>query len=924
MPEYADQPSYPHNPYAKIPTPVHDRSRNCTFLKPQNFLPYSKISNLLSALPQIFSSDKNTEAFFSKWNLQNSIKFQIKVLLKWKFCVNIISKSNTGFQQVFSKQLFPMTIKNLFQNLMNVAVFIWTVGSSIAMADNTVRGRITDQYNKPVASVKAILLNAKTKMPVKWGESNDSGEFSIEKVNPDEYILSVSLLGFKKFETEKFVLAVNSKDVVVEKNVILQEAGNVLKEAIVTSKQSFIEQQADKMIINPEASITTASDNVLDILKNTPGIFIDNNDNISLKGKQGIKVLIDEKPTYVSAEQLSSLLKSMQAKDVERIEIIENPSSRYDAEGSSGIINIKTKHIKRTGFNGSVFGTLGYNDKWSGNGGLNMNMNFGKLNVYGNYSYNSWAGWNNSIVQYKTVTGTYQSIDGNYDYEGYAHNIKIGADYYLTKKQVLSVMFRGSDGNNECPFTSDTRLENSQHQLDSLLKGNTEQNDKWRNYTYNLNYKWDIDTLGQSLTVDADYARFFSESINDQQSRFYTPSGDDLNHYSDVLAIQKSRINILTGKADYVLPINKIFSLEAGLKSSFVTNHANSDFDINDPSGSVQNSGLMTSDQFIYTENINAAYASGRGKFDKTSVQLGLRVENTNSRGDSKSMNRVDNHHYTNLFPTLFVQQTLNKDNQLGFQYSYRIGRPSYDLLNPFLWMLNLYTYVQGNPFLTPQYTHSLGLNYTYKNKFITSAGFNTTNDMFTEVIEQNLVSKLLYQTNKNLSKSIDLNLSETAQLDITKWWHLNATTTVMYKKTASDDESIEDFSKWSFNGNMSNTFMLPRDYSFEVSGWYSSKQLSGYFEIDPMYCLNLGLQKKLFKKNGTLKLSLRDVLDTNNSTAKANYGNLDVNSKWHGSTRMLNLSFTYNFGKDTFKTRVDRSTSSSDEQDRSNSSKSH
>lgn len=817
-----------------------------------------------------------------------------------------------------------MSITFFFQKLTIVAVLASTVGTGVVTAENTVKGRITDQHNKPVAFVTATLLNAKTKVPVKWGESNSSGEFRIEKVHPDEYILSVSFLGYKKFETEKFVLEAQSKDAVVEKNVTLQEAGNALKEATVTGKRSFIEQQADKMVINPEASITTASDNVLDILKNTPGISIDNNDNISLKGKRGIKILIDEKPTYVSAEQLSSLLKSMQAKEVERIEIIENPSSRYDAEGSSGIINIKTKHIKRTGFNGSVFGTLGYNDKWSGNGGMNMNMNFGKLNIYSNYSYNTWAGRNHSTIQYQTGTGAYQNIEGLYDYEGKAHNIKVGADYYLTKNQVLSVMFRGSDGSNESPFTSNTRLENSQHQLDSLLKANTEQHEKWRNYTYNLNYKWEIDSLGQSLTVDADYARFFSESANNQHSRFYTPNGDDLNHYSDVLAVQESSIHILTGKMDYVLPINKTFSLEAGLKSSFVTNHANSDFDINDPSGSIQNSGLLTSDQFIYTENINAAYASGQGKFDKTSVQLGLRMENTHSKGDSKSMNRVDNHHYTNLFPTLFVQQTLNKDNQLGLQYSYRIGRPSYDLLNPFLWMLNLYTYMQGNPFLAPQYTHSLGLNYTYKNQFITSAGFNTTNDLFTEVIEQNSVSKLLYQTNKNLSRSIDLNLSETAQFDFYKWWHLNATTTVMYKKTASDYEGIEDFSKWSFNGNMSNTFLLPRDYSLEVSGWYNSRQLSGYFEIDQMYCINLGIQKKLFQKKGTIKLSLKDVFDSNNSTAKANYGNIDVHSQWHGSTRKLNLSFTYLFGKDTFKTRADRSTSSNEEQNRSNSSKSH
>jgi hypothetical protein len=813
-----------------------------------------------------------------------------------------------------------MTIKKHFQKLISMTVLVWTVNTGTILSENTVKGRITDQYNKPVAFVTVILINAKTKTPVKWGESNSSGEYRIEKVTPNEYILSVSFLGYKKFETEVFVLATNTT--VIEENVVLQESGTLLKEATVTGKRSFIEQQADKMVINPDASITTASENVLEVLKNTPGIFIDNNDNISLKGKQGIKVLIDEKPTYVSSEQLASLLKSMQAKDVERIEIIENPSSRYDAEGSSGIINIKTKHIKRAGFNGSTFGTMGYNGSYSGNSGLNMNMNFGQLNIFGNYSYNAWAGWNNSLVQYKTNTGNYQSIDSKSDYEGKAHNFKVGADYYLTKSQVFSVMFRGSDGSNESPFSSDTRLENSQHQLDSLLKTNTKENSKWQNYTYNLNYKWDIDTLGQSLTVDADYARFFSKSTNNQHSSFYSSDGEDLYHHSEVLTTQRSILHILTGKVDYALPINKRFYIEAGLKSNLVTNRANSDFDIDDPTNSISNLSLITSDQFIYTENINAAYASGRGLFGNTSVQIGLRMENTNTKGDSKSMNRVDKRHYTNLFPTAFVLQTLNKDNQIGLQYSYRIGRPSYNLLNPFLWMLNIYTYSQGNPFLTPQYTHSLSLNYTYKNKLISSLGFNTTDDLFTEVIEHDSANNALYQTNKNLSKSINLNFSETAQLDFNKWWHLNATATVMYKKTASNHENVEDFTKWSFNGNMSNTFILPRDYSVEVSGQYQSKQLSGYFESNANYRVNIGIQKKLFEKKGSVKLSLKDVFDSSHNYTKANYDDIDMTSKWHGSTRKLSLSFTYNFGKKNFKNRANRTTSSSEEQERSNNSK--
>ncbi|MCE5174185.1 MAG: outer membrane beta-barrel protein [Bacteroidales bacterium] len=790
-----------------------------------------------------------------------------------------------------------------------------------SMAENIVMGHITDRKHKPVMFATVTLLDAKTKIPVKSGESNSTGEFSIDKVNPDEYILSITLMGYKKYETEKFVLASNK----IVKNVVLEESTQILKEATVTAKRSFIEQQADKIVINPEASITTDSENVLDILKKAPGVSVDDNNNISLKGKQGIKVLIDDKPTYVSAEQLASMLKGMQGKDIDHIEIIENPSSRYDAEGSSGIINIKTKHNRRTGFNGSVFGGLGYNNKFSENTGFNLNMNFGKLNIYGNYSIYTWAGSNNSVITRKFLTGpdigTFERTFINCDYNGHSHNYKVGADYFLTKKQVVSVMFRESNGLNLSPLTSKSRFEDSRYQLDSLLKTRTDQKDNWHNYTYNVNYKLDFDTLGQNLMVDADYARFFYHSLSDQFSQFFDAGGNQINADSRIVGNQGSKINILTVKTDYEKPINKIFSLEAGTKISLVTNHANMDFNIDGPTNIVSNTDLEPSDKFIYTENINAAYLSGRGQFGKTSVQLGLRMENTNSKGDSKSLDRIDRNHYTNLFPTFFVQHSINKDNQLGLSYSYRIGRPGYNQLNPFMWMIDLYTYVEGNPFLRPQYSNALGLNYTYKNKLITSIGFNNTNDVFTQIIEQDDISKKIYQMDKNLSKSIDLNGSETVQFDITKWWHLNTTVTGMYKKFASDYEGVPDFSRWSFMGNMIHTFSLPHDIGLEFSGRGQSKQLWGYFVNNGFYSFDIGVKKSLFSKNGTLKLSLGDIFDTNHSNGYAKYGHLDVTSKWNGTTRRLNLSFTYRFGKETFKTRVNRSTASSDEESRSSSS---
>jgi hypothetical protein len=811
-----------------------------------------------------------------------------------------------------------MATKSCLQRIASV-MFLAMICIGIVKADGTIKGRILDQNRRPVEFATAALINAKTKLPIKGSESNSTGDFVIDKVHDGTYILSVSMVGYTKYETEQF--AINGKKE-LRRDVVLRESTQMLKEATVVAKRKFIEQQADKMVINPEASITTASENVFDILKKTPGVTVDNNNNISLKGKEGVKVMIDDKPTYVSADQLATLLKGMQGKDIERIEVIENPSSRYDAEGNSGIINIKTKHNKRAGFHGSVYTGASYSSKLGENIGLDLNMNFGKLNVYGNYSFNEWREWSRMDATRNYVTGPYvgsvQAIHNKNDYQGNGSNFKVGADYYISKKHVVSLMARGSNGSNDGSSSSVNSFLNNSMKLDSALHTKSGENSHWNNITFNGNYKWDIDSTGTSLTIDADYARFKSCSSTNQYGSYVDGNGKDMNINSSILGYQPRVINIFTAKTDYVHPIGKKFSIEGGLKTSFVRTNSQSEFTVNDPINVVWNTGLKPYDRFIYTENINAAYVSARGQFGKTSLQLGLRVENTNSKGDSKSMNRVDTKHYTNLFPSLFIKRELNEDNQLGLTYSYRIGRPGYQILNPFMWMMDQYLYNQGNPFIRPQFTHSLGLNYTYKSKFITSLGMNRTNDLFTDVIRQNDLTKVMYQTRDNLSKSINLNASQTVQLDVTKWWHFNATAMVTYKSVTSNEATADKFKRWDFSGNSTQSFTLPCDISMELAGRYHSKQLWGNFNIYEQYSVDLGVQKNLFKKQATLKVSVDDIFKTNKGGGYAKYGNVDFDVMNHWSSRSVNVSFTYRFGKDTFKTRANRSTASSEEQNRS------
>jgi len=774
-----------------------------------------------------------------------------------------------------------------------------------------VKGRVTDTKNKPIEFATATLLNSSTKELFKGQICNDKGEFVIEKVKPGEYILAVTMVGYSKSESEKLTIDPKSSKV-VEKNVVLSEASHQLGNVEVVAKKKFIEQTVDKMIVNPEASITTASENVYEILKKLPGVVIDNSDNISMKGKQNVKILIDEKPTYVSATQLASMLKGMQGKNVDRIEIIENPSARYDAEGNSGIINIKTKHNKVPGFNGSTFAGIETASRFGWNGALDLNMNYGKLNVYGNYSLYNWAGTNGMTATRNftsaALQGAHQLINTDGDYDGQSHNYKVGADYFIKKNHVVSVMFRGSNGYNNNADAGTTSFADKYMHIDSSLVSTSTSNGRWNNQTYNTNYKWDIDTTGQSISADFDYARFNYRSPNTQNGIFYNSTGNTLNHDILVNTLQSNNINIYTAKVDYVLPMGKKFNFEAGAKTSSV----NTDSKI-DMSGY-----LVQNDHFKYEENIQAAYLNGKAQFDKTTLQLGLRLENTVSKGTSVTTNQVNDTSYLKIFPSFFVLQTLNKDNSINFKYSYRIGRPDYDMLNPFKWMIDPYTYNVGNPNLKPQFTHSLGLSHSFKSMFITSVGYNYTSGLFTQIIKQNDATKSVYQTNENLNNSVDLNVSETFQLQPTKWWRLNGTVTGMYKEIQMGSNAGSKISHWSFNGNMSNNFSLPYKLEMELSGYYNSGILVSNIIVRQRYTIDFGIQRRILNDKGSIKIAVSDIFNTGQASAYAKYDNVDIDVKNRFDSRRLKVSFNYRFGKSEFKTRGNRSTASSEEQSRS------
>ena len=801
------------------------------------------------------------------------------------------------------------TIKLICSVILSIMLTANTASAATA-ATVTLKGKVTDEQNQPVEYATATLINPSSKEIVKGEVCNNKGEFTISKIEPGEYILSVSMVGFEKMETMR--IKAETKNPVIERNIVLRESNEMLNEVVITGNKQFIEQGVDKIIVNPEASPTSASENVFEIIRKLPGVSVDNNDNITLKGQQGVKVMIDDKPTYVTATQLASLLKGMQGKNVDKIEIIENPSARYDAEGNSGIINIKTKHVKAPGFNGSVNGGMNIASRFGWNGGLDLNMNYGKFNLYGNYSIYNWAGMNSMDASRRFTSteleGAYQLIQNTGYYKGTSHNYKVGADYYIAKNHVLSAMFRGNTGFNNDDENSTTSFTDKYKNIDSSLVTISGSGNNWQNQTYNINYKWDVDTTGQSLAFDMDYALFSYDGSNNQTGEYFDKNQVNLNHNIAVNTLQGNKIRILTSKLDYILPINKNVQLEAGLKTSFVNTDSHIDM-----------SGYLTqNDHFIYDENIQAAYVNAKAQLNKTTLQAGLRMENTMSKGTSVMTNEVNDTSYLKFFPSVFVQQKLNDKNSINFKYSYRIGRPSYHHLNPFRWMVDPYTYNVGNPNLNPQFTHSAGISHNYNSMLMTNLGINYTSGLFTEIIRQDDASKTVYQTMENLNNSVDISLSETFQFKPFKWWSLNGTVTGMYKTIQMYDNSTAPLEMPSVMANVSNNINLPWDILMEVGARYSSKQLISNIIIRPRFTMDLGFQKSVLKDKGMIKLSVSDIFKTANGGAYAKYDNVDIDvmNKW--DSRKLNITFSYRFGNDNFKTRANRATSSNEEENRS------
>jgi iron complex outermembrane recepter protein len=787
-------------------------------------------------------------------------------------------------------------------------IFCVAIGS--AQAQNAaptgkVTGSAVTEQGKPADYATVTLLRAKDSSVVKSSLTNEAGLYVIDRVANGVYLVKATIIGYDKSVSAPFNVASGAA---VNLPVLkLVPAANSLKAATVTATRPLIERKIDRTVMNVENSVLAAGNSAMEILERAPGVTVDKDDNISLKGKQGVTVMIDGKLTYLSAAQLASMLRSTDGNSIQSIEIITNPSAKYDAAGNSGIINIKMKKNRNAGTNGSWAATGGYGNNHKASTSLNLNHKDGKLNVFGNYSYfNSKRPQDinlNRIINDRGIN-TYFNESTDMLSSRNAHNYKLGADYDLSKTNTLGVQVTGYNSAFDANTFNNTLISQDQINNSAVTTTRNAAIERYNNITANVNNRMVLDTLGKELSMDADYSYFSNRQSNNYVNNFFQADGSTLKYGSLLRNSLPTKINIATYKADYTNPIGKTMKLEAGVKFSYVG--TNNDL----RTDSLLNGAWVTdagrTNLYKYTENINAGYVNFNKSWKKTSIQAGLRAEQTNSKGDSRDVlgvATINDRHYLSLFPSLFINQELSANHSIGLNYSRRIDRPSYDDLNSFVQILNAYTYVQGNPNLKPQYTNSYELSYTFKKRFNATFNYSKTTDVMAEVPRQLDDQKVTFITRDNLAEQNSYNLNLSLPFSVTKWWNMNNNITGFYLGFKSAELGLDN-GQYAAQGNSINTFTVSKTVKLEGTFNYQSPLTYALFHIRSQYGFDAGVSKSFAEKRATLKFSVSDVFNTRQQNLTVRQNNLNFNVFQKNETRVARLTFTYNFGNSKIQAR--------------------
>lgn len=793
-----------------------------------------------------------------------------------------------------------------------ILAITWLVLSTINLdaqeKQSLITGSVLNPDNEPAEYSTVVLTNQDTVF-MKGTLSGPDGNFIFNSLGAGTYHILVRNVEFDTWVSEPIVL--NGADRAAFDAIRLEAKINDLEEVVIKGEKAMVEVHADKMVYNVSASANATGNNALELIEKSPGVVLDMDKNIILQGKSGVQIYINGRPSRISGTDLSNMLESMSSEEIESIELITNPSAKYDAEGTAGIINIIMKKSPNTGFNGSLRGNYSKGERSRSDAGTSLNYSNEKFNFFSsiNVSENNYLMTDESVKEREKFILTEESYSPT-DRQGL--NVSAGMDYQLNNEHSIGVDARVLLGNRMGQDNSTTLIEDKSGILDTeRLEAGSIEDGASSNINTNLNYSFKPNR-STSFSADVSYGRFSNGNYTQQPNSYFSEPGDVLLRTVDNEFDTQTDIDIFSAKADYERQINQI-TISAGAKYSYInTVNSLATYDI------INDAPVLNEEQsndFNYLEQVAAAYAIVNARLNpRITMNAGIRVENTASLGELVTANPgpedVVPRNYTSLFPNLSISYNDQEKHALSLSFGRRITRPDYQNLNPFEWKTSELSAWRGNPFLEPNYIENYQVTYSFKRKLVISNTFSVTHNYFANVfLTDGEKGDVLGP--QNMNKVLNNGLSVSYPLKVTKWWEFS--TFFIYNNVSYSGDikgTVIDLDANIFNFRIQNNLRLPLDIRMELSGHYTSPYIwGGTVNVDGYYRFNLGLRRSFFSDRLMLQASANDLFDTGSDYHyTSDYGGIIVDGLISFDGRRFAVSATYNFGNQKLQTRKRKS----------------
>ncbi|WP_271770112.1 TonB-dependent receptor domain-containing protein [Aquimarina algiphila] len=735
----------------------------------------------------------------------------------------------------------------------------------------TIQGKVIDKnLNQPIPYATIVINDGASKV-ITGGITTENGDFLITDIPKGNYTLKVQFIGYTTY-SQGIEISKKNKDLNLG-TITLEEAAEALDDVTIVAERTTIEQKIDRKVINVGKDLTTTGGSAAEIMNNIPSVNVDQDGNIALRGNQNVRILIDGKPTNIDASQL---LRQIPSTSIKKIELITNPSAKYNPEGMSGIINIVLHKNSNIGFNGNVNLGLNYDKNARFNSSVDLNYRTGKINFYGNYGNNITKNLNAGFVfredqNYRT---DFQFLDNNK-----SHLFKFGMDFFINDNNTVSVytnqnLFDGlTKGSTDIIF-----LNNDQSNLTQDLISDSDN----LGSTYNFDYKHDFKKEGHNIELEVDYNVFESDSDDDF---LFIGGNNSLPNYNDLINNERKNTTI---NLDYVNPLSEKTKLEIGYETRL--RRTDNDYE----------STLFQDSKYSYDRDIHSFYTTFGQNFEKWSYQLGARIENYEVEAVFNGEKIFEDDIFT-VYPSGYLNYTPGEKNSYQLSYSRRIDRPGLNQINPIREWSTPRIVSLGNPSLDPQFTNSVEANYTRKlEKGSVTGGvfYRLINDEINQVLIENPdVEEGQILTFDNFENNSAYGIEISSNYKVTNWWSFNASFDLYGQTQKGVVENVNrEVDAVIYNFRINNSLKATKNLTFQVFGFYRGEQEGVLFKTKPFYFVNTGARYNFMKGKGTASINFNDIFNTMRFRFSGD-NPYPQNGQFQGETQTVFLGLSYRFG---------------------------